>query len=325
MRHFLNTAFYCLIGLFCMNACQQKEDTEVFFYRDKMREFVIRISETARAQKSDFIVVPQNGIELITLGEEPDDELALSYLDAIDGHGQEELYFGFLADGRPTPANETDYLLRYLRRSHKAGKVIFSIDYCTDSTQISAARLLNEAEGFVSYASSFRELDQIPDGGIPHENSNDILRLCDARNFLYLINPQRFPTKESLISALRATNYDVLVIDLFLQNDEIFTREEVEQLREKANGATRLVLCYMSIGEAEDYRYYWNDHWNTQKPAWLERENPEWPGNYKVKYWQEDWQGLICGQQDSYLTRILDAGFDGVYLDIVDGYEYFEE
>ena len=54
-------------------------------------------------------------------------------------------------------------------------------------------------------------------------------------------------------------------------------------------------------------------------------ENPDWPGNYKVKYWNEEWQGLIYKNQDSYLNKIMAAGFDGVYLDIIDAFEYFED
>jgi len=80
----------------------------------------------------------------------------------------------------------------------------------------------------------------------------------------------------------------------------------------------------MSIGEAEDYRYYWKAEWKTNPPSWLAEENPNWPGNYKVRYWNEDWQNIIYGNNDSYLRKILDAGFDGVYLDIIDAFEYFE-
>ena len=58
--------------------------------------------------------------------------------------------------------------------------------------------------------------------------------------------------------------------------------------------------------------------------SWLSRENPSWPGNYKVCYWCSEWQELICGAGASYLNRILNAGFDGVYLDIVDAFEEFE-
>ena len=87
----------------------------------------------------------------------------------------------------------------------------------------------------------------------------------------------------------------------------------------------------MSIGEAEDYRWYWDERWIRGKkltknaPTWLDKLNPDWKGNYKVRYWNEDWQTIICGGKDSYIQKIIDAGFDGVYLDIVDAYEYFEE
>ncbi|NPA44475.1 MAG: hypothetical protein GXO49_02970, partial [Chlorobi bacterium] len=82
---------------------------------------------------------------------------------------------------------------------------------------------------------------------------------------------------------------------------------------------------YMSIGEAENYRYYWQEEWNTNKPEWLDKENPDWEGNYKVWYWNKDWQNIIYGNDNSYLKKILDAGFDGVYLDIIDAFEYYEE
>lgn len=33
----------------------------------------------------------------------------------------------------------------------------------------------------------------------------------------------------------------------------------------------------------------------------------------------------IFGSEDSYLDKIIDQGFDGVYLDIIDAYEYYQE
>ena len=80
----------------------------------------------------------------------------------------------------------------------------------------------------------------------------------------------------------------------------------------------------MSIGEAEDYRFYWDDSWSTGDPVWLDRENPNWAGNFKVRYWEDEWQEIVLSGANSYLGGILSAGFDGVYLDIIDGFEYFE-
>ena len=162
-------------------------------------------------------------------------------------------------------------------------------------------------------------------GAPTHENAQDIVRLSDAQNFLYLLNCERFSSKAAFLDAVSATNYDLLILDLFFEDDMAFTAAEVERLKHKANGGKRLVICYMSIGEAEDYRYYWQSEWKRDKPAWLARENPEWRGNYKVRYWDPAWQEIICGAGDSYINRILAAGFDGVYLDIVDAFEYFEK
>ena len=113
-------------------------------------------------------------------------------------------------------------------------------------------------------------------------------------------------------------------MDLFFHDESAFTASEIQQLKSKANGGTRLVISYMSIGEAEDYRYYWQADWEQDKPSWLDEENPEWEGNYKVKYWDEKWQDIIYGNDDSYLKKILDAGFGGVYLDIIEAFEYYE-
>ncbi|MGP1532348.1 MAG: endo alpha-1,4 polygalactosaminidase, partial [Treponema sp.] len=76
--------------------------------------------------------------------------------------------------------------------------------------------------------------------------------------------------------------------------------------------------------EAEDYRYYWEKQWKHRRPSWLDKENSEWKGNYKVKYWDAEWKSIIFGSDGAYLDRILAAGFDGVYLDIIDAFEYFE-
>ena len=33
---------------------------------------------------------------------------------------------------------------------------------------------------------------------------------------------------------------------------------------------------------------------------------------------------IIFGNDESYLHKIIDSGFDGVYLDIIDAFEFFE-
>jgi len=134
------------------------------------------------------------------------------------------------------------------------------------------------------------------------------------------------------MAAIGNTKFDLVIIDYSAAGDEKtrFTNQEISMLRNSPAGP-KLVLGYMSIGEAEDYRWYWNENWDRNHdgipdpgaPSWLGLGNPDWPGNYKVKYWETGWQAIIFGDSTSYLDKIVAAGFDGVYLDIVDAYEYW--
>lgn len=119
------------------------------------------------------------------------------------------------------------------------------------------------------------------------------------------------------VEALAAAPFDLLVIDP-TGGGQALTRAEIERIRSRPGGA-RTVLAYLSIGEAEDYRPYFRPAWRQRPPAFLTEENPEWKGNYKVRYWDPAWQALVLAQ----LEQILAAGFDGVYLDIIDAYEHF--
>lgn len=293
-------------------------------YKEDMRNFVIGISQKAKAVKPGFAVIPQNGIELVTIDGEPDSAAHTAYLDAIDGHGQEDFLYGYDNDDEATPASVTSYLKSFLNKSKLAGNSILVTDYCWSPSKVSDSYAANNAMGYVSYAAPERALTVIPSSEPYDANNTVVTSLAQAKNFIFFINPENFTTKADFINAVTATNYDAVIIDLFLNNEQ-FTAAEVSQMRNKANGGKRLVICYMSIGEAEDYRYYWQQLWNNSKPSWIAAENPDWPGNYKVQYWSDDWQGIIYKNSDSYLTKITSAEFDGVYLDIIDAFEYFEK
>ncbi len=118
---------------------------------------------------------------------------------------------------------------------------------------------------------------------------------------------------------LTATAFDVVEMDYARDGTDAtaYTPEEIQTLR--ASG--KLVLAYLSIGEAENYRFYWDPSWDTLPPPWLGPENPDWPGNFPVRYWDPAWQQLIL----AYLHRILQQGFDGVYLDRVDSYAFWAD
>ena len=295
-------------------------------YRAEMRAFVIGISNYAKAINDSFFIIPQNGQELATDTGEADGEPMSNYLSAIDGTGRESMFYGYYKDNKKTPKEDSNHLLSLCLLLKNNGIETLSTDYCSSKYKVDHSYSLNSKYGFIPFAADERGLFSIPKYPKPifRENSQDIGSLSQAKNMLYIINGDGYNSKADFISAISNTNYDIVLIDLFF-NESIFSQEDIASLKQKKNGGKRIVLCYMSIGEAEDYRYYWKDEWSSNSPLWIDRENPDWEGNYKVKYWNKTWQSIIYGNPNSYLNRIITQGFDGVYLDIIDGFEYFEE
>jgi cysteinyl-tRNA synthetase len=129
------------------------------------------------------------------------------------------------------------------------------------------------------------------------------------------------------IEAASTSPFPVLITDYSLDGTESqeLTPSQVAQL--KTGG--RIVLAYLSIGEAEAYRFYFDPAWidkgenDPDRPPFLGPRNPDFPDNFKVRYWDPAWPAIIFGSPEAYLDRILAQGFDGVYLDIIDAFEFF--
>ncbi|MGI5172596.1 endo alpha-1,4 polygalactosaminidase [Treponema sp. OMZ 840] len=313
-------------------------------WRSEMRNFVIAIAEAAHKTNPGFELIVQNAQELITSDGLPDSPVMSDYLNAIAGTGREDLYFGYTADNKPTPGPVSKRLKSLCDIFVQNGKAVLVVDYCTSPAFIDSSYKLNRQNGYISFAANKRDLSSIPPRPAEPFNKNDesIERIAQAKNFLYLINPENFASKDDFIRCLAATDYDAFVIDLFFDGTALES-SDVKTLQYKKSRARRKVIAYMSIGEAESYRYYWKDEWNkglrqsrrnsdrvsaekfdSAAPEWLKGENPAWKENFKVDYRDSEWQDIIYKGDNSYLQKILDAGFDGVYLDIVDAFEYFE-
>ncbi len=322
------------MGALILVACSSGWHGEDRDFRQHMRDLVGAIGDYARAQRAGFLVIPQNGHELLTQDGEPGGAPSAAYLSAIDGVGREDLFFGYGGDGLPTPAAERDRMAAFMDLALQHGVRPLVTDYCSGVEAVDESFALAGARGYLSFAAPRRELDVVPlyPTAPIDANASDVATLAEARNFLYLLNPDsaRFPTRPDYLAAVAATDYDVVILDLFHEdadgNPTSLTAADLAEIRTKGRGGSRLLVCYLSIGEAESYRYYWHAAWTraSGRPSWLAEENPDWPGNYKVEYWDPEWQAILLGSDGAYLDRILAAGFDGVYLDIIDAYEYFE-
>jgi cysteinyl-tRNA synthetase, unknown class len=154
-----------------------------------------------------------------------------------------------------------------------------------------------------------------------------LARMTSAKSWGYQLNGIS-------LEELEQSPYDVLVLDATtgLASGQPFTPEQVARLKRKPDGGIRTVVSYLSIGEAEDYRpdYFDAEYMSEDAPDWLMQENPQWKGNRLIRFCKEGWQLTILGDADgrnlynsiesSPLYKLLDAGFDGVYLDRVDVY-----
>lgn len=209
--------------------------------------------------------------------------------------------------------------------------------------------------------------------------------LSSARSWAYQL-------QKALPAQIAASPFDMVVIDYSRNgtNEKRFTPSDLKWMKRKPNGEQRIVLAYLSVGEAEDYRFYWDEKWievaapdeppasgqsgavraageapppanagqptipapagatsappapadaavppakparpdrwiSASAPVWLGDENEKWSGNFEVKYWEKGWQDIIFGTPNSYLEKIVAAGFDGIYLDRVDAYYEFQD
>ena len=145
-------------------------------------------------------------------------------------------------------------------------------------------------------------------------------------SFAYILQADSFAkTKPAVVAKLKGCGRDWIVLDATFTGDTPWEQMDLDTIR--SGKAGRKVVAYLSIGEAEDYRSYWQSDWvsngkrTAAAPAWLGIENPEWKGNYQVKYWNAEWQMLMLPAIDDAMAR----GFDGVYLDIVDGFQTYDQ
>jgi uncharacterized protein (TIGR01370 family) len=137
-------------------------------------------------------------------------------------------------------------------------------------------------------------------------------------------------------AAIAAAPHDLMVVDFARHGDEAskFTGEEVTAMQQREDGGGRVVVAYISIGEASEFRTFWQKDWTRrgrargalsgEAPAWLGPVNPDWPESRKVRYWDPAWQAIIFNDERSgWLDQIVAQGFDGAYLDIVDAYYFW--
>lgn len=152
--------------------------------------------------------------------------------------------------------------------------------------------------------------------------------LGQVRSWVYQLQGLERP---GAVDRLVRAPVDLFVLeptDTVRGSEEFPIRGVVKRLHAR-HGDTRRALClaYVNVGQAEDYRTYWQEAWRPAGAAETARKgfvlcpDPEgWEGNYPVAYWDPAWPPILFGSPDALVDRVLQQGFDGVYLDWVLGF-----
>ena len=299
-------------------------------YREEMRRFIQSISSFTRKYRPSFLVIPQNALDLLVKIDDADETRAAparTYMRSIDGVLQEKLQFGDPQYGMPTPDEIRQNLLTRTELAIKNGLMVLIVDYVSDAKGVDDSHRLNSAKEYISFAAPAMglELNRLP--SYPsrpfNENSSSVISLVQVKNFAQIRDSAPFSVQQQFVLKMHDTNYDMVIVDIFHKRKPL-SKRAVETLKYKKTGGRRLVLAHVDIGSAASYHYYWKPPWQEGSPLWICAAFPADPDKYYVEYWHPEWQRIIAGNTDSYIYGVIAQGFDGVVLDGLEAYRFFE-
>lgn len=128
-------------------------------------------------------------------------------------------------------------------------------------------------------------------------------------NRLSHINDFLYQTREADLYRISHLKYDLLITDYSFDGTEVraYTADEIAGLQ-YGMGDETLVIATLSLSIAEDHRWYWTEG---DLPEWVDVPD-DWDetGRYPVDIANPEWQDILF----TFIDKITDAGFDGVYL-----------
>jgi cysteinyl-tRNA synthetase len=151
-------------------------------------------------------------------------------------------------------------------------------------------------------------------------------RLSGVKNWVYVIQDVETDQQRE---ALVGTHFDLYVLEPVVTNmgmrgfDIVGLIRDIKRYNMKSRDVEPIVLAYVDIGQAEEWRWYWKKGWSVGHPGWIVGKDPDnWEGNYPVAYWDIRWERIMVYGDGgrSHVKEILKAGFDGIYMDWVEAF-----
>lgn len=299
-------------------------------YRDEMRNLVSKIAQYARSRKPGFVVITHNGMELLEKRDDVDRRKvypARAYMLSIDAILQDGMFYGYESFGKPTSKEQKEKFAHLLDLAKRNRISMLTMDFARDPKKVDEVLAASSKQGFLPFV-AHKELSVL--NSLPpyprrpfRENSNNVLSMSNADNYLYLGDTTAFGLETEFALKMHDTNYDMIITDVF-HGRKPFSKRAIETMKYKKLGAKRLVLARMDVGTAATYRFYWKPGWQSGSPRWITAPYPTDPDRFFVEYWRPEWHKLIYGDPKSFTFGLIAQGYDGVVIDTVEAYRYFE-
>jgi len=101
--------------------------------------------------------------------------------------------------------------------------------------------------------------------------------------------------------------------DMVIIQPESYTADEVGHIRQSGT----LVFAYLSVGEAEPYRWWFE----LIRDDWILEKNPNWNSLY-VDAGKAGWRSVLTNK---VLPKMLQKPFDGLFLDTLDTVDVYPD
>jgi len=116
---------------------------------------------------------------------------------------------------------------------------------------------------------------------------------------------------------LAGTKAKVLVVDP--DNGPLnqeWRRNDIFRLKEN----DMKVYAYLNVMFAEDWRNYFNENWLVDPSDWFTNiSNPDWPGEYYVKFWHSDWYSIMINEINRIMSLGLMDFFSIIWMHFISG------
>lgn len=307
------------------------EPSIIIDFPEEMRVFVSNLSSFARSVNPSFVVLAKDGLSLVNKvnpTNATDMFPANAYTRSLDGVLETNLLDETVTtpEGKPDPdlMAKLQFKQSNLATAADSRLKVFNMEFSTDSGTIDKLYADSASKGFVPFVAEGPALATIPKSpsSIYKANAASILTAADMKNYLYMSNSQGFGRTSDLILALRKTNYDALIIDIFHGKSPL-TKADVKLLKYKHLGSRRLVLAEIDISSASVFQYFWSSDWRVGNPPFLYAPYKKDSDRFRTAYWDPEWQALISGNAQSYLYGIIDLGFDGVVFKGLNAWQFY--